>query len=97
RRYDSSPHALMIRRAIAEINDLPIGYPDPRDETVLFLRKARIEIERPGDIFCRHALEKISNRVDCHPTRHIAGLMATHAVGNDEQVILGDHNKAIFV
>src|SRR5690606_119140 len=87
----------MIGRPVAKLNDLAISDPDTRDKAVLFLRKARIKVERPCDVFCRDTLEKASDGLYRHLTRDIAGLMAPHSVSDYEKVVLGHHDEAIFV
>jgi hypothetical protein len=41
--------------------------------------------------------EKIHQGLDCHPTGNLARIMASHPIGNDEQIAPAEDAEAVFI
>src|SRR5258708_1616135 len=54
-------------------------------------------MKRPGNVFTGGRLEEIGDGVGGQPTRNVARAMPTHAVGYDEEIVVAQHDEAVFV
>src|SRR6185436_16348236 len=97
RSHHGGAHAATFARLGAALEDLAVGDANAGKKSIFFLRQVGVEMKRPGYVFARGGLEEFGDGVGCQTAGYVAGAMAAHAVGDDEQIVVAQHNEAVFV
>ena len=96
---NGGPHAVHLRVLLGGLIDAQIRKLDACDQPVLFVAARLVHLVRPRSLGVgAGGPEELSQGVDRHSARHLAGGMPTHPVGNDVQVVLvGEHETVLVV
>src|SRR5688572_19143402 len=81
----------------AVLVDLAVCQANGREQAIFTLRQRRVEVEGPGDLFPRRALEEVQDGLGCETAGDVTRTMAAHAIGHDEQIVVGEDCKRVLV
>ena len=85
------------RERVRPLEDLPVGDADAREQAVFLFAQVRVEVERPGDVFVGRRPEELGDGLGRDARRDVARAVAAHAVGDDEEVVLLEHDERVLV
>ena len=97
RAHHRRPHAVVLARARAALEDLPVGHADAREQAVFLFRQVGVEVERPGHVLVRGGTEELRDGLRRDARGHVASAVTAHAVRDDIEVILLEHHEGVFV
>src|SRR5688572_18234097 len=98
RHDDRRAHAIVLGVLLAGTEDLPVGDLDGVEQTVLRHRQRRVQPVGKGDVGRQRALaQELLRGVDRDARRHLARVVAAHAVGDRHQRQIRIPEDRVFV
>jgi hypothetical protein len=97
RGHDGRAHALVADVARRRLEDAVVRQLDAAHQAVLDVRERPVHLVRPGRVLVLGALVELTDRLGGELAGHLARCMATHAVGDDEQLLVFNEGKVILI
>jgi len=95
--HHGGAHAPAVGVAHALLVDGAVGHLHARDEPVFLVAEARVVVEGPGGVLPGRAVEEGPDRLRGEARRDVAGEVAPHAVGHEEEPVPLQQDEAVLV